>query len=157
MSHPNLRKDPYPPKSPLHIEKPSDNPEAPPRIPKGELKCSGHNPNSRAPQNYYIVEDLGQNPCAMSALEVLHTCPPQRKALLSSLGVADGSSPSVIKFETHGVQPLFPYYMSLLVHVECLNKTIKCIVIDESNAISVMSLACWKGLASPTLSKSGTI
>ena len=44
--------------------------------------------------------------------------------------------------------------MSLLVHVECLNNTIKCIVIDEVVAASVMSLVCWKGLGSPTLSKS---
>ena len=89
----------------------------------------------------------------MSALEVLHTCPSQRKALLSALGVGDDISPSVIKFETNGFQPLLPYYVSLLVHVVCLNNTIKCIVIDEGVVASMMSLACWKGLGSPTLSK----
>ena len=47
-SQPNLGKEPTPPQSPLHIEKPSDKPEAPPHIPKGVLKGSGHNPNSRA-------------------------------------------------------------------------------------------------------------
>ena len=78
----------------------------------------------------------------MSTLEVLQTCPPQRKALLSSLGVADGISPSVIKFETHRVQPHFPYYVSLLVHVECLNNTIKRTMIDEGAAAFVMSLSC---------------
>ena len=102
-SQPDLGKEPSPLEIPLRIEKPNDKPEVPPHIPKGVLKHSGHNPNSRAAQNYSIIEDLGQNPCAMSALEVLHTCPPQRKSLLSALGVADGSSPSVIKFETHGV------------------------------------------------------
>jgi hypothetical protein len=55
----------------LQIEKP----EPPPRILKGVLKRSTHNPNARAAQNYSIVEDLGQTPCAMSALEVLQTCP----------------------------------------------------------------------------------
>ena len=93
----------------------------------------------------------------MSALEILQTCPPQRKALFSALGVADGISPSVIKFETHGLQPHFPYYMSLLIHVECLNMTIKRTVIDEGAATFVMSLSCWKGLGSPELSKSETM
>ena len=47
--------------------------------------------------------------------------------------------------------------MSLLIHVECLNMTIKCIVIYEGAAASVMYLSCWKGLGSPELSKSVTM
>ena len=78
----------------------------------------------------------------MSTLEVLQTCPPQRKSLLSTLVVSDDSSSSIIKFETMGVQPRFLYYVSLLIHVECLNKTIKCTVIDEGTAASVVSLSC---------------
>ena len=89
----------------------------------------------------------------MSALEVIHTCPPQRKALFFALGVGDDSSSSMIKFKTHGIQPRFPYYVSLLIHVECLNNTIMCIVIDEGVASSMMYLACWKGLGYLTLSK----
>ena len=45
-SQPNPGKEPDPPGTPLHIEKPADKPEAAPRIPKGVLKRSGHNPNS---------------------------------------------------------------------------------------------------------------
>ena len=93
----------------------------------------------------------------MSALEFFQTFPSQRKALLSSLGVVHESSSTIIKFETHGVQPHFPCYVSLLVHVECLKNTIKHTVIDEGVAVFMMSLSCWKGLGSPTLSKSGTI
>ena len=130
-----------------------DKLEVLPRIPHVFLKRLRHNPNARAAQNYSIVEDLGQNPCAMFTLEVLQTCPSQRKALLSTLGVGDDSSPSMIKFETHGIQPLFPYYVSLLIHIEYLNNTIMRIVIDEGIVTFVMSLACWKGLGSPTLSK----
>ena len=73
---------------------------------------------------------------------------------MSALGVGDDSSPSMIKFETHGIQPCFPYYVSLLIHIECLNNTIMRTVIDEGVVASVISLACWKGLGSPTLSKS---
>ena len=45
-SQPNLSKELDPPGTPLHIEKPADKPEAAPRIPKGVLNCSGHNPNA---------------------------------------------------------------------------------------------------------------
>ena len=75
----------------------------------------------------------------MSALEVLQSCPSQRKALLFSLGVNDDNSSSFIKFETMGLQTSFPYYVSLLIHVECINMAIKYIVIDEGAAASVMS------------------
>ena len=69
--------------------------------------------------------------------------------MLFALGVDDDNSSSIIKFETMGIQPHFPYYVSLLIHVECLNKIIKRTVIDEGTAASVMSLSCWKGLGSP--------
>ena len=52
-----------------------------------------------------------------------------------------------------GVQPCFPYCMSLLIHVECLNNNIMHTVIDEGIVAFVMSLSCWKGLGSPTLSQ----
>ena len=45
-SQPDLGKEPAPPKSPFRIENPMDKPEIAPRIPKGVLKCSGHNPNA---------------------------------------------------------------------------------------------------------------
>jgi hypothetical protein len=36
-----------------------------PHIPKGVFKRSSHNPNAWAAQNYFIVEDLAQAPCAL--------------------------------------------------------------------------------------------
>ena len=84
-SQPNPRKESDPRGSPLRIEKPVDKPEARPRIPKGFLKRSGHNPNAQATQNYSVVEDLGHTPCAMFASEVPQSCPSQGKALLSTL------------------------------------------------------------------------
>jgi hypothetical protein len=44
-------------------------------IPKGVFKKASHNPNARVTQNYYVVEDLFQTPCAMFALEVLQSFP----------------------------------------------------------------------------------
>jgi hypothetical protein len=61
------------PSLPLQIEKTLG--ETMTCIPKGEFKKSSHNPNARAAQNYSVVEDLSQTPCAMSTLEVLQSCP----------------------------------------------------------------------------------
>ena len=71
----DLGKELAPPESSFQIEKPMDKPKFLPCIPKGVLKHSRHDPNSRATQNYSIVKDLGQNPYAMFALEVLQTFP----------------------------------------------------------------------------------
>ena len=68
--------------------------------------------------------------------------------MLSYIGVNDDKSSSIIKFETMGLQPHFPYYVSLLIHVECLNMTLKRTIIDEGVAASMMSLSCWNGLGS---------
>ena len=73
--------------------------------------------------------------------------------MLSVLSVNDDNSSFVVKFETVGLQPRLPYYVSLLIHVECLNMTVKHTVIDEGATASMMSLSCWKGLGSPELSK----
>jgi hypothetical protein len=44
-------------------------------IPKGVFKKASHNPNARAAQNYFVVEDLSQTPYAMFSLEVLPKLP----------------------------------------------------------------------------------
>jgi hypothetical protein len=65
-----------PPSGSLQIEKPMfDSILCPP---KSTICKSTFNPSSRATQNYNIVEDLAQAPCAMSALEVLQHCPSQQ-------------------------------------------------------------------------------
>ena len=43
------------------------------RPPKSTLKRETHNPNAHAAQNYSIVEDLAQAPCAMSTPKVLQS------------------------------------------------------------------------------------
>jgi hypothetical protein len=45
------------------------------RILKAVFKKYSHNPNTKASQNYSVVEDLSQTPYAMSSLEVLQRCP----------------------------------------------------------------------------------
>ena len=85
-----------------------DRPEYMPHVSKGVLKCSTHNPNSRAAKNYSIFYNLGQTLSVISALEVLHMCPTHRNSLISFLGTLDISVPSVIKFDITDVQPHLP-------------------------------------------------
>jgi hypothetical protein len=67
------RKEVIKPFVPLQIEKTMG--ETMTRIPKGVFKKASHNPNARATQNYSVVEDFSQTPCAMFALEVLQSFP----------------------------------------------------------------------------------
>jgi hypothetical protein len=61
------------PPLPLQIEKTLGKTMT--HVPKGAFKKASHNPNARAAQNYSVVEDLSQTPCAMSTLEVLQSFP----------------------------------------------------------------------------------
>jgi hypothetical protein len=150
---PSLESPPPPPKTTLQIEKPKPRP----RIPKGVLKRSTHNPNARYAQNYFIVEDLGQTPCAMSSLEVLQMCPSHRNALLSALGDLEPSGSNLFKFDVTDVKPRLPYYVAFQIHVEYSKYTIKRAIVDEGATTCVMSLVCLKALGSPTLSRSSNM
>ena len=72
---------------PLSIEKPTLDMILHP--PKSTLQKDVFNPNSRVAQFYNVVEDIAQEPCAMSTLEVLQSCPTQHKNLLTALGAID--------------------------------------------------------------------
>lgn len=79
------------------------------RPPKALIKQATHNPNARAAQNYSVVEDLAQAPCAMFILEVLQICPVQRSTLLSALVIQDPGSSDAISFSTQGKPQLPPH------------------------------------------------
>ena len=84
-------------------------------------------------------------------------CITHGNASLSTLGALYLSGLCVIKFDTTNFQPCFPYHVNFQLHVECLNKTIKHMVIDEGASTSMMSLSYWKGLSSPKLFQSMTM
>ena len=81
-------------------------------IPKGAFKKASHNPNSRTAQNYSVVEDLSQTPCAMSTLEVPQSCPSQRKTLLITLGSTETCNPGTIMLDTTDLKPHMPYHVA---------------------------------------------
>jgi hypothetical protein len=119
-------------------------------IPKGAFKKASHNPNTRAAQNYSVVEDLSQTPCVMSTLEVLQSCPTQRKALLTTLGSTETYNPGTIMLDTTNLKPRKPYYVAFQIVVvyptKNFTQNIFRTVIDEGASTCVMSLACWKAI-----------
>jgi hypothetical protein len=125
-------------------------------IPKGAFKKASHNPNARAAQNYSVVEDLSQTPYAMSTLEVLQSCPAQRKALLTALGSIETCYPCTIMLDTTDLKPRLPYHVAFQIVVAYPTKTftwnIFSMVVDEGASTCVMSLACWKSIGQPVLS-----
>jgi hypothetical protein len=130
-------------------------------IPKDAFKKASHNPNVRATQNYSVVEDLSQTPCAMSALEVLQNCPAQRKALLTALGSIETCNLGTIMLDTTDLKPHLPYHVAFQIVVAHPTKNfarnVFHTVVDEGASTCVMSLACWKSIGQPALSPSPTL
>jgi hypothetical protein len=147
------------PSLPLQIEKTLG--ETMTQIPKGAFKKASHNPNARAAQNYSVVEDLSQTPCAMSSLEVLQSCPAQRKALLTDLGSTETCNPGTIMLDTTDLKSRLPYHVAFQIVVahpmKIFTRNIFRTVVDEGASTCVMSLACWKAIGHPALSPSPTL
>jgi hypothetical protein len=91
-----------PPSGPLQIEKHSFDSILQP--PERTIWKSTFNPNSRATQNYSIVEDLAQAPCAMPALEVLQHYPSQCRMLLAAIDTFDPKSSNNLTFNLYDHQ-----------------------------------------------------
>jgi hypothetical protein len=147
------------PSLPLQIEKTLG--ETMTCIPKGAFKKASHNPNARAAQNYSMVEDLSQTPCVMSALEVLQSCPAQRKSLLTTLGSTKTCTPSTIMLDTTNLKPHLSYHVAFQIVVahpmKIFTWNIFRMVVDEGASTCVMSLTCWKAIGQPALSPSPTL
>jgi hypothetical protein len=122
--------------------------------PKGVIQKSAFNTHARVAQNYNIVEDLAQAPSAMSALEVLQTCPTQRKALLKDIGGIDPTDMNLIVFDLDDHIPRLPPQIAFQIQVVVSDKNIYRIVIDKGSSMCVMSFACWKAIGSPSLNES---
>jgi hypothetical protein len=128
------------PSLPLQIKKMLG--EAMTRIPKGAFKKASHNPNTRAAHNYSVVEYLSQTPCAMSTLEVLQSCPAQRKSLLNALGSTETCNPSTIFLDTTDLKPRLPYHVAFQIVVahptKIFTRNIFRTVVDEGASMCVM-------------------
>jgi hypothetical protein len=147
------------PTLPLQIEKTLG--ETMTGIQKGAFKKDSHNPNARATQNYFVVEDLSQTPRAMSSFKVLQSFPSQRKSLLATLGSAETCNLGRFMLDTIELKPRLPYHVAfqivLAYTMKTFTKNIFCTVVDEGASTCVMSLACWKAIGQPILSLSPTL
>jgi hypothetical protein len=142
-----------PTNGPLHLERPSlDTVLHPP--PKGVVQKLTFNPHARAAQNYNIVEDLAQAPSAMSALEVLQSCPTQQKALLKDISGIDPMDTNLIIFDWEDHIPRLPPQLAFQIQVIVSDKNICRTVIEEGASTCVMSVTCWKAIDSPSLTES---
>jgi hypothetical protein len=146
------------PSVPLQIEKMMG--ETMTRIPKCAFKKASHNPNARAAQNYSIVEDLAQTPCAMSSLEVLQSFHSQRKSMLPTLGSAETCNPGVIILYPTNLKPHLSYHIAFHIVVaytmKYFTRNMFRTVVDEGALTCMMSLTCWKAIGQPGLSPSPT-
>jgi hypothetical protein len=93
----------------------------------------------------------------MSALEVLQHCPSQRRTLLATIGTVDPESSNHIMFNLENYVSRLSHQLAFQVDVVVHNQQIHRTILDEGASTCVMSLACWKGLKSPTLNKSPTM
>jgi hypothetical protein len=142
-----------PTNGPLHLERSSsDTVLRPP--PKGVIRKLDFNPHARAAHNYSIVEDLAQAPSAMSTLEVLQSCPAQRKALLKAIGGIDPIDTNLIVFDLDDHIPRLPPQLVFQIQVVVSDKNICRTIIDEGASTCVMYFACWKAIGSPPLNES---
>jgi hypothetical protein len=121
--------NPTPMGPPLVIPHPSTEP--PLCIPRIPLRRNVHNPQARATHNYSLVDDLAQSPAAMSVLEVLQTCPTQRKSLLSALGAVDPADTRLITFDLDSCEPRLPATVAIQIPVKIRNITVHRCIIDE--------------------------
>ena len=93
----------------------------------------------------------------MSALEVLQSCPAQRKLILSAIGAVDIQDSNLIIFDLENSTPFLPHQMDFQIPVLVKNRPVFRTVIDEGASTCIMSIQCWKSLGSPTLNHSPTI
>lgn len=102
-----------------------------------------HNPHAKASHNYGVVDDLEQSPATMSTLEVVQTCPYQKKALLNTLGAIDPLDYHLMTFDLDQSTPKFPSSVALQIPFIIKNICIYHYVIEKDTLICMMSTKIW--------------
>ena len=100
-------------------------------MPKASTKRPTINPNARAAQNYSIVEDLAQSPCAMSALEVIQSCLAQCSAFLTVIGATNPKNSLLITFDMTNFKKRLPHHMAFHIKSSYRKCNIFRTVVDE--------------------------
>ena len=91
----------------------------------------------------------------MFTLEVLQSCPTQRKNLLTALGALDLDNTNLIHFNVENYNSRLPHKLTFQIITKVVGKVFRT-VLDEGASTSVLSLSCWKATGSPELVTSPT-
>ena len=78
----------------------------------------------------------------MSTLEVLQSCPTQRKNLLNALGDLDPENTNLIHFNVENYKSRIPHKLVFQIITKVVGKKVFRIVLDEGASTSVLSLSC---------------
>jgi hypothetical protein len=148
---PSIPPETNPPPSGPPLVIPCPSAETPLCIPRIPLRRNVHNPQARDAHNYSLVDDLAQYSAAMSVLEVLQTCPTQRKSLLSALGAVDPADTRLITFDIDNEEPHLPALITFQIPVKIRNIKVHWCIIDEGASTCIMSKTVWHKLGSPEL------
>jgi hypothetical protein len=79
----------------------------------------------------------------MLVLEVLQTCPTQRKSLLSALGAVDPTDTRLITFDLDSGESRLPSLITFQIPVKIQNITVHRCIIDEGASTCIMSKSVW--------------
>jgi len=115
----------------LMIPRPNTEPLI--RIHRISLRKNVINPQARETHNYSLVGNLAQSPATMSILEVLQTCPTQRKSLLSSMGAVDPADARLVTFDLDSKEPRLLTLVSFQILVKIQNFMVHRCIIDEGD------------------------
>jgi hypothetical protein len=83
----------------------------------------------------------------MSVLEVLQTCPMQRKSLLSALGAVDPTDTQLITFDLDSCEPRLPTLVVIQIPVKIWNIIVHQCIIDEGTSTCITSKTVWKKIS----------
>ena len=84
----------------------------------------------------------------MSTLEVLQSCPTQRKNLLTTLGSLDLDNTNLIHFNVEKYKSILPHKLAFQIITKLVEKKVFRTVLDEGDSTSVLSMSCWKDIIS---------
>ena len=92
----------------------------------------------------------------MSTLEVLQSCPTQRKNLLTALGALDPDNTNLIHFNVENYKSRLPHKLAFQIIMKVVRNKVFRTVLDKGASTLVLSLSCWKSIDSPKFVTSPT-
>ena len=92
----------------------------------------------------------------MSTLEVLQSCSTRHKKMLTALGVLDPYNTNLIHFNVENYKSILPHQLPFQIASRVVGRKVHQTVLDEGALNLVLSIACWRDISSPKLTKSPT-